>query len=618
MSRAIEHRGPDSIGHWTGGPVGLSNLLLQTVAQSAQEKQPLVSADGLRCLTMDGRIDNREELKRDLESKGFRIRHKTDAELVLCAYEQWGEECPIRLLGDFAFAIWDGSKRQLFCARDHVGVRPFYYHHSPTWFAFGSEIRAILALEAVPRRLNESRLADFLVETLDREDEESTFYRDVLRLPAGHCLVVAPGRFTIRDYWNLRAPAILRLGSLEEYGAAFREVFVEAVRCRLHSSHRVGSTLSGGIDSSSVVCTTRELLSGELREPLHTVSLVDADESKCGETPYIQEVLRGGWLVPHIVRSSDVSNLEAEMGEADEPFEISHYFPNHYIFSAARDAGVRVLLDGISGDHITAPSNYLSILIRTLRWKSAITELSYRKKAYQEGVWSNLALYGIGPLLPNPSIRLRQRIRKYRKSLLQDPLINGAFADRMRVSERLEARSRKGWDVSQDLGTLHCWSFTSGILPFFFEQSGRIAASMRIETRHPFSDRRVIEFFLSLPLKMKTFAPLPKRVIRAGMKGILPEKVRCRTRFAHPGGSFATSLVARSASILEPATFSSILASVGEYVNVNRMEAMRSPALRGEANSSSSLWQILSLAVWFKSKKMCAIERSLEAASGRT
>ena len=188
----------------------------------------------------------------------------------------------------------------------------------------------------------------------------------------------------------------------------------------------------------------------------------------------------------------------------------------------------------------------------------------------------------------------------------------------MRVSERLEARSRKGWDVSQDLGTLHCWSFTSGILPFFFEQSGRIAASMRIETRHPFSDRRVIEFFLSLPLKMKTFAPLPKRVIRAGMKGILPEKVRCRTRFAHPGGSFATSLVARSASILEPVTFSRILASVGEYVNVNSVEAMRTSALRGEVDSSSSLWQILSLAVWFESKKMCAIERTLEAASGRT
>jgi asparagine synthase (glutamine-hydrolysing) len=603
MTHAIEHRGPDGITQWIAGPVGLAHLLLRSTAQSTREKQPFISEDGLRCLTMDGRIDNRKELKADLESRGLRLRGQTDAELVLRAYEFWGEECPIRLLGDFAFVIWDERKKQLFCARDYVGVRPFYYHHSSALFVFGSEIRAILALESVPRLLNESRLADFLVEALDREDKESTFYRDVLRLPAGHCLIVAPGRFAIRDYWNLKAPPSLRLASLEEYGAAFREVFVEAVRCRLHSGHRVGSTLSGGIDSSSVVCTTRELLSGELREPLHTISLVDGDESKCGETPYIQEVLRGGWVVPHIVRSRDVSNLEAEMREADEPFELGRYFANRYIFSAAQDAGVRVLLDGISGDHITAPSAYLSMLIRSLHWKTVIAELSYNAKAYKEPVWSNLLLYGLGPLFPNLSIGLRQRIRKHRTtSPIKNSCINGAFAERVRVSERLEARSRMGWDISQNLGTLHSWSFTSGILPFFFEQSGRMAASMRVEPRHPFSDRRIIEFFLALPLSMKTVSPLPKRVIRAGMKRILPEEVRCRTRFAHPGRSFASSLVARSAGLLEPVTFRDLLAPVVEYVSVSRLEAIRSSVLCGDVDSSYPLWQILSLAIWLKGK----------------
>jgi asparagine synthase (glutamine-hydrolysing) len=551
---------------------------------------------------MDGRIDNRKELKSDFESRGLRLRGEGDAELVLRAYECWGEECPKRLLGDFALAIWDQPKKRLFCARDHVGVRPFYYHWSPSFFAFGSEIRAILALQSVPRALNESRIADSLVEALDREDEQSTFYRDVLRLPAGHCLVVAPGRITIRDYWNLKAPASLRLGSLEEYGMAFREVFVKAVQCRLQSSHRVGSTLSGGIDSSSVVCTTRELLAGDLPEPLHTISLVDADESKCGESPYIQEVLRGGWVVPHIVRSSDVSNLETEIRGADEPFELGIYYPNRFIFCAARDAGVRVLLDGISGDHINAPSNYLSILIRSFRWKSVAAELSYRQKAYQEPIWKSLMRYGLGPLLPNLSLGVRQRIRKYRDSPLQDSLIEAGFAERTRVSERLEARSRMAWDISQDLGTLHSWSFTSGILPFFFEQSGRIAGSMEIEPRHPFSDRRIIEFFLSLPLSMKTLAPLPKRVIREGMKGVLPEKVRCRTHFAHPGSSFAASLVTKSASLLDPVPFRRILTAVAGYINVAQLEAVRSLAVRGDADALSRLWPALNLAVWLQAK----------------
>ena len=303
MTAAIAHRGPDGIRHWVHGPVGLGHLRLQTTPESVRENQPLANSDGTLCLTLDGRIDNRSELRRALESNDFHPRDDSDAELVLRAYECWAEACPNRLLGDFAFAIWDSGRRQLFCARDYVGVRPFYYHRSSSLFAFGSEIRAVLALETVPRRLNESRVADFLVEQLDREDEESTFYRDVLRLPAGHCLTVGPDRFAQRDYWDLKAPPVLKLGSLREYGEAFRSVFVEAIRCRLRSNHPVGSTLSGGIDSSSVVCTTRELLAGELKEPLHTISLVDADESKCGETPYIREVLRGGWVIPHIVRS---------------------------------------------------------------------------------------------------------------------------------------------------------------------------------------------------------------------------------------------------------------------------------------------------------------------------
>jgi asparagine synthase (glutamine-hydrolysing) len=150
--------------------------MLQTTPESVNEKQPLTNSDATLCLTMDGRIDNRLELRRMLESRGFPPRYDTDAELVLRAYECWGEDCPNRFLGDFAFAVWDARKRQLFCARDFVGVRPFYYHRSASLFAFGSEIRSVLALETVPRRLNESRVADFLVEELDREDEESTFY----------------------------------------------------------------------------------------------------------------------------------------------------------------------------------------------------------------------------------------------------------------------------------------------------------------------------------------------------------------------------------------------------------------------------------------------------------
>jgi asparagine synthase (glutamine-hydrolysing) len=457
----------------------------------------------------------------------------------------------------------------------------------------------------VPRRLNESRVVDYLVEQLDREDEESTFYQDVLRLPAGHCLTVGPGRLAIRDYWDLKAPPVLKLGSLREYGEAFREVFVEAVRCRLRSSHPVGSTLSGGIDSSSVVCTTRELLAGELKEPLHTISLVDADESKCGETPYIREVLRGGWVIPHIVRSDEVSPLTEQMIGGDEPFEIGGYFSNWFGFAAAQKAGVRVLLDGISGDHITPPYSYLSTMVRSFKWGAVVRELSFAFAVYDEPRLPNLMRFGLGPIAPGLFVALRWLVRgRGTAPYPKDSVIDRDFAVRMRVLDRLESRRSNLWKAARNIETLHFWSFTCGVLPGFFEPSGRMAATLGIETRHPFSDRRVIEFFLSLPLEMKTYSPVPKRVIRAGMEGIIPDMVGSRTLFAHPGPAFQSSLLKRHSELLQPASFGQLLGQVGRYVNLNDAELARCSAVIGSPEASSSVWKLLNLALWLGNKNL--------------
>jgi asparagine synthase (glutamine-hydrolysing) len=605
MTAAMAHRGADGIEHWIDGPIGLGHLMLRSIPESGNERQPLTNPDATLCLTLDGRIDNRLELRRALESKGFPARDDGDAELVLQAYECWGEDCPSRLLGDFAFAIWDARKQQLFCARDHVGVRPFYYHRSPSLFTFGSEIRSLLALDVVPRRLNESRVVDFLVEELDREDEESTFYQDVQRLPAGHSLIVGPGRFAIRDYWGFKTPPVLKLGSLQAYGQAFREIFVEAVRCRLRSTHPLGSTLSGGLDSSSVVCTTRELLAGELKDPLHTISLVDADESKCGETPYIQEVLRGGRVTPHRVRSDEVSSMTKQMRDSDEPFELAGYFSNWYGFAAAKKAGVRVLLDGISGDHITPPYSYLSTMVRSFEWRSVLTELSFSAREYDEPRLPNLMRFGIGPIAPRLFVALRWLARgRGTAPYPSNSMIDQKFAARMGVLDRIELRRRTLWKAARNIDTLHFWSFTCGVLPGFFEQSGRMAATMGIETRHPFSDRRVIEFFLSLPLEMKTYAPLPKRVIREGMKGILPELVRGRTRYAHPGEAFQSALLRRHAEFLRPSEFNEILGRLRPYVNLNAAESARNSLAIGSPEAGSAVWKLLNFALWLGSKNL--------------
>lgn len=138
MTDIIGHRGPDGAGYWLDGPVGLGHRMLHPTPESLRETQPLLDETGNLCLTLDGRVDNREELRTALEDKGTKLRTDTDAELVLQAYECWGEECPKKIIGDFVFVIWDGRMRQLFCARDPLGVKPFYYYTDGRTFLYGS------------------------------------------------------------------------------------------------------------------------------------------------------------------------------------------------------------------------------------------------------------------------------------------------------------------------------------------------------------------------------------------------------------------------------------------------------------------------------------------------
>src|SRR3989441_814506 len=267
MLERLAHRGPDGHGSHIADSCGLGPRMLWTPPQALHQRLPPPNSTGGPPPTADARIDNREELCSLLCAPST----VTDADLILQAYARWGERCPEHLLGDFAFALWDARRGLLFCARDHFGVKPFYYHHRPgRLFAFASEIKGLLVLSDVPRRLNETRVADYLVPLL--EDKEITFYEEIVRLPPAHRMVVTREGVRIDQYWTLDPEREIRMKSDAEYAAAFREIFTEAVRCRLRSAFPVGSMLSGGLDSSSIACVPRELLAEDGGGKLHTLS----------------------------------------------------------------------------------------------------------------------------------------------------------------------------------------------------------------------------------------------------------------------------------------------------------------------------------------------------------
>jgi asparagine synthase (glutamine-hydrolysing) len=288
MTQPLRHRGPDGISHWQSGPVGLGHCLRHTTPESQHEKLPLSTHDGAFCLTADARLDNRDELL-DALRLPMAPDVTSDSALILAAYQKWGGECASRLLGDFAFAVWDAARQQLFCARDHMGVKPFYYYHDAHLFAFATEIKALLALPHVPHRLNEARLADYILSELD--DAASTLYAGIERLPPAHSLCVTRDALQPRRYWNLAASFQLPRSSSAEYAEQFRALFEQAVGCRLRSASDIGATLSGGLDSSSIAVMSAEVLRADASTRLHTFSAVYDQASSSDERPFINAVL---------------------------------------------------------------------------------------------------------------------------------------------------------------------------------------------------------------------------------------------------------------------------------------------------------------------------------------
>ena len=227
MTQLMEHRGPDGARHWVQGPIAMGHRALNTTPESSLERQPLLDEAAGLGLTFDGRIDNRDELKSVLAADRTNGRVETDAELVLAAYRKWGEECPEHLLGDFAFAIWDEPRKRLFCARDHLGVRPFFYAAVGDTFVCASEIRALFA---VPSLKMEPNLAIITMRLLGRSVEfDETLYKGVSRLPMAHRLTITREAIRTRRYWDIDPAHEIRYRNDEEYGEHFRELFFDAV-----------------------------------------------------------------------------------------------------------------------------------------------------------------------------------------------------------------------------------------------------------------------------------------------------------------------------------------------------------------------------------------------------
>jgi asparagine synthase (glutamine-hydrolysing) len=514
----LSYRGPDAREIWLDGSIGMGHALLRTTRETNGERQP-ASLEGRYRIVADARLDAREELITELQrAKRNVFSNALDCELILQAYVVWGTRCIDHLQGDFSFALWDAGHKQLFCARDHFGLKPFYYALIGEIFLCSNTLDCIRLHPRVTDELNEAAVGDFLLFGLNYNNE-TTIFRDIQRVPPAHALIVSEQGLQVKRYWTPPTDGRIRYSKPEEYVENFQSILEKAVADRLRTD-RVGILLSGGLDSSSVAAVAKEVAgrsapATEIRGYTYIYESLIPDR----DGDYAREV--GGFLkIPVHFISMD----EAQLFERSDDTEIGSPEPLDNPFLAAmsdayRDisAHCRVLFSGEGIDNLMDFQMwpYVEDLRRRGEWRRLVTEVA-------NYLW----------IRPFPWRGIRARALRLAGKDPDRPVypcwLAPEFSRRARLAERWKEQSElaNSWAAHP----IHARGHGSLALPqwtHMFEQEDPGATGYQVETCYPFLDLRMVNYLLAIP-------PFPwffkKTLLREAMTGRLPERVRTRPK----------------------------------------------------------------------------------------
>jgi asparagine synthase (glutamine-hydrolysing) len=604
----VAHRGPDGSG-WqefasTAGPVALGHRRLSIIDLSEGGAQPMTDPTGALHLVFNGEIYNYVELREELGNRGERFQTASDSEVLLRAYSVWGLDCLAKLRGMFAFLIWDERQRRLVAARDRFGIKPLYYFGARDGVAFASEIKQLLGLPGERRRMNIARVHDFLASGVS-DHVPDTMFEGVNQIRGGELATVDCSGYepilAIRRWYPINTDTI----SMDEGAAAerFRDLLTDSVRLHLRADVPVGSCLSGGLDSSTIVCLMSKMLGSDAGGArVNTVSACYAEE-EVDEKPFMDAVADYAHSNPYFIfpRPEDVLQRASDITwHQDEPFGSTSIFAQWCVFEEARRVGVKVMLDGQGADEQLAGYHssfhyYLSSLVRQGRILQLLRTICERNRMHGTSIWDQLQTFVI-PLLPP---RIRSILRRQRQTLIQHDWLG---ADLIRESGNplgpIAVGSQSvGLEEPFDIASLCLAWIHSSNLQMLLHWEDRNSMAHSIEARVPFLDHPVVEFSLALGGDHKIVGGDTKRVLRRAMAGVLPERVRLRRDklgFATPEqrwfrGPLRGMIVAATEATLR---------RYPELFNAAGVRALRDDMLEGRRNVDFTLWRIANMAIW--------------------
>jgi len=507
MADAMVHRGPDGSGIWSDAQAGLSFRRLAIIDLHERSNQPLHLQD--LHLVFNGEIYNYRELRDQLAALGHYFETEGDGEVLLHAWQEWGESALDRVNGMFAFAVWDAARRRLTLATDPFGEKPLYYIRLGRRLAFASDIRALLRDPALQAAADESALAGYLAYG-EMPALRASFFSGVERLPGAHVLRLADGAVEVERYWwpsPVEPPA-----NQAEAAAGLRELLLDSVRLRLRSDVPVGTSLSGGIDSSATVMLAAQLAVEHSRHAF-TARFPNFERD---EWVYADEVSRAAGVACHHVVEPTAGDLLSDLPrlvrDHEEPVRSSSVYAQWSVNRIAREAGVTVLLDGQGADELLGGYRHLwGPAIRSYPWRAAAGALVRDASLVAPAAYS--LWYDAMP---------GAAARGYRR-LVKSPYV-GAAALSVAGAPPADPVDGAGTPLTRAL----LRDAFVGTLPALLRYADRSSMAHGREVRLPFLDRRVAEYALSLPPEQVYRPGHPKWILRAAMRGVVPSSVLAR------------------------------------------------------------------------------------------
>jgi asparagine synthase (glutamine-hydrolysing) len=603
MTDVIRHRGPDAEGIYIKGNIGLGHRRLSIIDLSAAGKQPMFSDDKQLAIVFNGEIYNFLEHRAELLKRGYTFHSRTDTEVILYLYREYGEECLQFLRGMFAFALWDEHKQQLFLARDRLGKKPLYYYGNGQRLVFGSELKCLLEDPTIPRELNYEALYDYLLYRYIPSPK--TIYKNIFKLPPAHYLICSfNGIVEPREYWDISFAHVAAGQAEASVCAELIEFLREAVKMRLISDVPLGAFLSGGIDSSAIVA----MMAQAIATPVVTTS-IGFEDKQFDETEYAR-IVSQKYHTDHferIVNPDALSILDQIVWHFDEPFADSSAVPTYYVSKLSREK-VTVALSGDAGDENFAGYSKYPIDVLENRARAFIpaflrnTVIAAMAKMYPQWDWLPWYLRGkffLTNVTHSPA-RAFFRTNTFLTQDDQDALFSADFKqmlagyDPFTVIERFYNRA----DTPDPLSKIQYVDMKMYLPDDILVKVDRMSMANSLEVRAPLLDHKFMEFVATIPSRLKLKGFEKKYIFKKALAAYLPEDILYRRKqgFVAPVDRwFRTELK----TLVQDTVLSPQSLQRG-FFNPDPLMKMWQQHQSGLRNFGTTFWTLLMLELWYR------------------